>query len=99
MVFSVVFLHAFKSSINVDSLQGLSVYFKTGISVYVSVYKHACVQGCGEGSRGVPLFSVPPHLIKETYLIKRSFSFVCGFLLFVCLFFLSGAWKNFKTVS
>lgn len=57
------------------TLSRVSVYFKTGISGYVSVYKHACVQGGGEGSTGVSLFSVPPHPIL----------FVCG-VFFVCLF-------------
>lgn len=66
VVFSVVFWHAFKSSINVDSLQGLSVHFKTDNSAYISWVQAYMCAGGGEESRGICLFSVPPHLIKET---------------------------------
>lgn len=34
--------------------------------------KHACIQGGGEGSRGVSHFSVPPRLIKKTYVKKKK---------------------------
>lgn len=37
------------------TLQGLSVYFKTGIPVYVSVYKHAC-RGVGKEAEESPFF-------------------------------------------
>lgn len=49
------------------TLQGLSVYFEMVFqSMCLCTSMHVCR---GVGRRVVPLFSVPPHPIKETYVI------------------------------